>query len=129
MTDPVHGRRPAHRIARLAATVALLAAAATAGGAAAATGAAVPTFKDVRPILLQKCASCHMQGGIAPFPLTSAQDAAARAELIYAVVRSGAMPPWMPGKDSPAFIGQDRRILTASEKRTIEQWVKGGAKR
>jgi len=112
--------------------VALLAAAATAAGAAAGAGAAaaaVPTYKDVRPILLQKCASCHMQGGIAPFPLASAQDAAARAQLIYAVIRSGAMPPWLPGKDSPAFIGQDRRILTASEKRTIEQWVKGGAKR
>ncbi len=125
----MHGRRPAHRTARLAATVALLAAAATAAGAGAAAAAAVPTYKDVRPILLQKCASCHMQGGIAPFPLTSAKDAAARAQLIYAVVRSGAMPPWLPGKDSPAFIGQDKRVLTAQEKRTIEQWVKGGAKR
>ena len=70
-----------------------------------------------------------MQGGIAPFPLATAKDAAARAQLIAAVVRSGAMPPWMPGSDSPAFIGQDRRVLTAQEKRTIEQWVKGGAKR
>lgn len=112
--------------------VALLAAAATAAGAAAGAGAAaaaVPTYKDVRPILLQKCASCHMQGGIAPFPLATAKDAAARAQLIYAVVRSGAMPPWLPGKDSPAFIGQDKRMLTAQEKRTIELWVKGGAKR
>ena len=109
--------------------VALLAAAATAAAAGAGAAAAVPTYKDVRPILLQKCASCHMQGGIAPFPLTSAQDAAARAQLIAAVVRSGAMPPWLPGSDSPAFIGQDKRVLTAQEKRTIEQWVKGGAKR
>lgn len=115
--------------------VALLAAAATAAAAgvtdagAGAAAAAGPTYKDVRPILLQKCASCHMQGGIAPFPLTSAKDAAARAQLIAAVVRSGAMPPWLPGSDSPAFIGQDKRVLTAQEKRTIEQWVKGGAKR
>lgn len=109
--------------------VALLAAAATAAAAGAGAAAAVPTYKDVRPILLQKCASCHMQGGIAPFPLTSAKDAAARAQLIAAVVRSGAMPPWLPGSDSPAFIGQDKRVLTAQEKRTIEQWVKGGAKR
>lgn len=125
----MHGRRPAHRIARLAATVTLLAAGATAAGAGAAVAAAGPTYKDVRPILLQKCASCHMQGGIAPFPLATAKDAAARAQLIAAVVRSGAMPPWLPGSDSPAYIGQDRRVLTAQEKRTIEQWVKGGAKR
>ena len=109
--------------------VALLAAAATAAAAGAGAAAAVPTYKDVRPILLQKCASCHMQGGIAPFPLATAKDAAARAQLIAAVVRSGAMPPWLPGSDSPAFIGQDKRVLTAQEKRTIEQWVKGGAKR
>ncbi len=125
----MHGRRPAHRIARLAATVTLLAAGATAAGAGAAVAAAGPTYKDVRPILLQKCASCHTQGGIAPFPLATAKDAAARAQLIAAVVRSGAMPPWLPGSDSPAYIGQDRRVLTAQEKRTIEQWVKGGAKR
>ena len=128
----MHGRRPAPRThargaALAAATAVALAGATGAGATAAAAGS--PTYRDVRPILLAKCASCHVQGGIAPFPLTTAKDAATRAALIAAVVRTGAMPPWLPGKDSPAFVGQERRILTAQEQRTIRQWVEGGAKR
>jgi hypothetical protein len=39
------------------------------------------------------------------------------------------MPPWMPGSDSPLYIGADRRILTPAEKDLIARWVRGGAKR
>ena len=120
------------RTLALAAT-SLLAAAALAGsggaGGATAASSGAPTYKDVAPIFANKCAACHVQGGIGAFPLTSAADAIKRAALIQAVVRSGAMPPWMPGKDSPAYIGQSKRILTAQEKKTIDDWVKGGARR
>jgi mono/diheme cytochrome c family protein len=98
-------------------------------GPAAAGAAKPPVWRDVQPILKAKCASCHVLGGIAAFPLTTYKDAKARAALIYAAVRTGQMPPWMPSKDSPAYIGQEKRILTASEKRAIEAWVKGGARR
>lgn len=124
------GRRPLALAAALAAmAVATIAGAAGAAGGAASRPAAAPTYKDVAPIFAAKCAACHVQGGIGAFPLTSAADAIKRAALIQAVVRSGAMPPWMPGKDSPAYIGQSKRVLTAQEKKTIDDWVKGGAKR
>ena len=38
------------------------------------------------------------------------------------------MPPWMPGHDSPVYLGQSRRILTPAEKRLIARWVQGGAR-
>ena len=40
----------------------------------------------------------------------------------------GRMPPWMPGRDSPAYLGQSRRILTATEKKLVARWVRGGAR-
>src|SRR2546423_8216784 len=42
--------------------------------------------------------------------------------------RQGKMPPWMPGPDSPAYLGQSRRILTPAEKKLIARWVRGGAR-
>jgi hypothetical protein len=38
------------------------------------------------------------------------------------------MPPWMPGADSPEYVGQSIRRLTAAEKDRIGRWVRGGAR-
>lgn len=113
-----------------AAAVALFAAASNgprAAGEPLASGAA-PTWRDVAPIFAEKCAGCHRLGGIAPFALTSAREAATRARTILDATRRGAMPPWMPGADSPEFLGQSRRILTSAEKSLIARWVRGGAR-
>jgi mono/diheme cytochrome c family protein len=93
-----------------------------------AAAAAPPTWKDVAPIFAEKCAGCHTKGGIAPFSLTTARSAAAHAGVIRAMTQLGKMPPWMPGPDSPAYLGQSRRILTAAEKQLIARWVRGGAR-
>jgi mono/diheme cytochrome c family protein len=87
-----------------------------------------PTWRDVAPIFAEKCAGCHRPGGIAPFALTSARSAAAHARAILDVTRRGAMPPWMPGADSPEYLGQSQRILTSAEKARIARWVRGGAR-
>jgi Copper type II ascorbate-dependent monooxygenase, C-terminal domain len=86
-----------------------------------------PTWEDVAPIFAQKCAGCHTTGGIAPFSLTTAKSAAAHARAILTMTQRGKMPPWMPGPDSPPYVGQSRRILTAAEKDRIADWVRGGA--
>jgi hypothetical protein len=86
-----------------------------------------PTYADVAPILQDKCASCHMKGGIAPFALTSARDAVAHAQDILRMTQLGAMPPWPPAADSSLLVGQDKRILTAGEKDVIARWVAAGA--
>jgi hypothetical protein len=87
-----------------------------------------PTWAAVAPIFAEKCASCHTSGGIAPFSLTAAKSAASYADAILAMTRTGKMPPWMPGRDSPAYLGQSRRILTSGEKRLLARWVRGGAR-
>ena len=87
-----------------------------------------PTWADVGPVFGQKCAGCHTPGGIAPFSLRSARSAAAHADAILVMTELGRMPPWMPGHDSPVYLGQSRRILTPAEKRLIARWVQGGAR-
>jgi len=85
------------------------------------------TYADVAPIFADKCAGCHTVGGVAPFPLTSARDARSWAPLIVAATRARLMPPWPPGADSPAFVGQSRRRLTGRQLGLIARWVKEGA--
>jgi hypothetical protein len=89
--------------------------------------AAVPSFaRDVAPILRQKCTGCHQVGGIAPFPLQTARQAHRRASLIAAAVGANIMPPWPPGRDSPAYAGQEKRQLTAQQRATLLRWARAG---
>jgi mono/diheme cytochrome c family protein len=122
------------RRSRAAAALALLLAAAVAAGAllavqrdeAAASRSAAPSFaRDVAPVLRDKCAGCHAIGGIAPFPFRTAADVAGRAALVAAAVESGRMPPWPPGRRSPAFAGQRARTLTEAERDTLVRWARG----
>jgi mono/diheme cytochrome c family protein len=98
------------------------------GSSSAAAPRAAPTWKDVAPVFAAKCAGCHTVGGIAPFPLTSASSAKAHAKEILMMTQLGQMPPWPPGPDSPAYVGSNRRILTAEEKDLVARWVRGGAR-
>ena len=100
-------------VAAVAATVAAIAAGGSGSdGPTARTSA--PTWNSVAPIFASKCAGCHTPGGIAPFSLRDAKTATAYADRILAMTHLGKMPPWMPGHDSPSYLGQSQRILTAA---------------
>jgi hypothetical protein len=101
---------------------------ATAFAASGSDRRTLTASQDVLPILLDKCAGCHQAGGIAPFALTSSQDAVQYASAIAFVTRQRIMPPWPPGPDSPEFVGQAHRQLTGEELSTIATWVAQGAK-
>jgi len=89
---------------------------------------AAPTYyRDVAPILNEKCTGCHHLGAVAPFALTNAADAKAHAAGIAELTKAGLMPPWMPGPDSAQFVGQEQRRLTADEIDTIARWAAAGA--
>ncbi len=81
-------------------------------------------YKDIEPILLNNCASCHKQEGIAPFSLMTYDDVKKRGSFIARVTQSRYMPPW---KADPAFqTYRNELILTDGEIDTIANWVKAG---
>jgi hypothetical protein len=61
---------------------------------------AAPTFyRDVLPILLKHCESCHRRGGIAPMSFETYEDAWRYAAAIRGATQNNSMPPWfaVPG--------------------------------
>jgi peroxiredoxin len=88
-------------------------------------GAAVTYSKQIARIFNKRCVECHHTGDIAPFPLTSYEDAAGWAAMIDEVIDQGRMPPWHADSKYGTFVG-DRR-LSDEEKRLVHEWVEAGA--
>ncbi len=80
--------------------------------------------RDVAPILVSQCASCHHPDGPAPFTLITYADARRRAAQIVAVTGTRTMPPWKPEPEPNGFL--DARRLTDEQIRTLAQWVRDG---
>ena len=79
------------------------------------------TYRQVAPIFISKCVSCHRAGDAAPFPLTTYEDITKRLSFIQKVITSGYMPPWRADVHYRDFA--NTRILTGEEKTTILQWI------
>jgi hypothetical protein len=96
-----------------------------------ATSAETPTwFQDVRPIVHQKCGSCHRPEAIAPFSVMDYESAKPFAKLMLDAVESGRMPPFF-ARETPECtpkhpFANDPR-LTESEKGVLRAWANGGA--
>ena len=90
--------------------------------------AALNFERDVAPILREKCTGCHQMGGIAPFPLETAQQAQKWSQAISAAVGAKIMPPWPPGPASPDYVGQQTHQLTAKQLATIRAWAEAGGR-
>jgi hypothetical protein len=80
--------------------------------------------RDVAPILFANCMSCHREGEIAPFPLTSYEHAAKRAAQIARVVDRRLMPPWLPAQNHGEFV--DQRVLTDEQIAVLKKWAETG---
>ncbi len=80
--------------------------------------------KDIAPLMNKHCVECHRPGTAAPFSLTSYERVSARANTIAEVVREERMPPSFAHPDFGTFTNE--RGMTAAERRTILQWVRGG---
>ena len=80
--------------------------------------------RDVAPLVYDACASCHREGGPAPFSLITYDQVRRRATQIANVTRTGFMPPWKAEPESGDFVGQRR--LSAREIQRIQRWVEEG---
>lgn len=104
-----------------------------AAGAADASGASgapdaytgpITYYRHVKPILDAKCLQCHIDSGIAPFGLGSADEAVQFAGMVKDAVVSREMPPWLAVKDCDDYIGD--RSLSDEQIATLAAWADGG---
>lgn len=94
-----------------------------------------PTFtKDVLPIFQENCQECHrpkpisISGLVAPFALTSYEEARPWAKAIGEAVAKKYMPPWF-ASDEFHGVFRNERSLTQDQIDTIVRWVESGAPR
>jgi peroxiredoxin len=86
---------------------------------------AVTYAKDVAPILNRRCVVCHRPKQIAPFALTSYEEAAGWADMIAEVTELNRMPPWHADPRYGSFRNDAR--LSSEEKHVLAQWAAAGA--
>ena len=95
------------------------------GSFASLAVAQTPTYTEqIATIIYNNCTSCHRDGEVAPFPLTSYAEVAKRGRTIAAVTQTRYMPPWKAEPGWVAYRGEKR--LTDEQIALIQRWVDGG---
>lgn len=90
--------------------------------------AAVPDYaKDIAPILKEKCAHCHVQGGIAPFAMNSYDIVRGFSPMIKEVLLTKRMPPAQVDPHVSRF--ENANYISNSELQTLVHWIDAGAPR
>lgn len=80
---------------------------------------------DVAPLVYANCTSCHHEGGLAPFSLTTYEEAYEYRFDILGAVEERLMPPWPPDPHYSELAYP--RYLSTAEINTITGWVLEGA--
>lgn len=83
--------------------------------------------RDVAPLLLAKCVTCHRAGGIGPWAMDRFETVRGWSAMVREVVSTRRMPPW----DADPEIGHfaNDRSLSAEQIRMLVDWVDVGAPR
>ncbi|MCY4181629.1 MAG: redoxin domain-containing protein [Gammaproteobacteria bacterium] len=98
------------------------------GGAAIAfkPAPAISYAEDIVPILERRCVSCHTEGGIAPFAMSSHQIVRGWSPMIREVLYTKRMPPGQIDNDYVHDF-KDVSHITIEETQTLVQWIDDGA--
>jgi peroxiredoxin len=83
----------------------------------------VTFYRDVLPIVQNRCQACHRPGEVGPFSLMTYRQAVNWAGDIKDYTQSRRMPPWKP-TEGPPFLHE--RKLADQEIATIASWVDAG---
>ncbi|GAB1261725.1 redoxin domain-containing protein [Aurantivibrio plasticivorans] len=82
---------------------------------------------EIAPILIDKCLTCHRDGGIGPFAMSDYNMIRGFAPMIREVVRTKRMPPWHADPHVGEF--SNDRSLSNEEQQTLVHWIEAGAPR
>lgn len=91
----------------------------------AAAPGAITYHEDIKPLVDAYCVRCHVDGGVAPFPLTTYAEVAPVAELLAHAVETRTMPPFLA---APAVrpLNYDTSLSDA-QIALFRAWVDAGA--
>lgn len=82
---------------------------------------------EVAPILEEKCVSCHIEGGIAPFAMDSHMMVQGWSPMMKEVMMTKRMPPAQVDPSINHFT--NARYMDANELQTLVHWIDAGAPR
>ena len=88
----------------------------------------VPDYAaEVAPILAEKCVSCHIEGGIAPFAMDSYMMVQGWSPMMKEVIMTKRMPPAQVDPSINHFT--NARYMNPTELQTLIHWINAGAPR
>ena len=94
--------------------------------ASAAPTISTPTFyKDIVPVLQNRCQECHRSGEAAPMSFMSYNEVRPWAKAIKTAVLTKKMPPWNADPHFGHF--SNDRSMPQAEIEAVTAWVDGGA--
>ncbi len=94
--------------------------------AVAGSVSSTPTYyKDIAPVLQNRCQECHRPGEVAPMSFMSYDQVRPWAKAIKTAVLTKKMPPWFADPHYGNF--SNDRSLSQAEIDTLISWVDGGA--
>ena len=86
----------------------------------------IPSYvADIAPVLAEQCASCHREGGVAPFAMDSHTMVKGWSPMIREVLMTRRMPPGQIDGHIGEFIND--RLVDNKDVRNIIAWVEAGA--
>jgi hypothetical protein len=89
---------------------------------------ATPDYaKDIAPLLKEKCAYCHVEGGIGPFAMNSYEVVRGFSPMIREVVLTKRMPPAQVDPHVSHF--QNANYISSEQQQTLVHWIDAGAPR
>jgi hypothetical protein len=88
----------------------------------------LPSYeKDIAPIIAENCASCHREGGIAPFAMDSHAMVQGWSPMIREVLMTKRMPPGQIDGHIGEFIND--MLVEQSDQQKLLHWIDAGAPR
>ena len=85
-----------------------------------------PSYReDIAPIISENCASCHREGGIAPFAMDSHTMVLGWSPMIREVLMTKRMPPGQIDAHIGEFIND--MVLADSDAQKLIHWIEAGA--
>src|SRR5207302_7442308 len=76
-------------------------------------------------LVADRCANCHVEGGIAPFALASYDDVFGQRMAIRTAVSQRMMPPWLAAKGCTEYAFD--LSLSDEQVAMVSEWVDSGA--